>query len=130
MKSPMSHSITRTCFWVRGHLLGKTVFASWVARHGLGIVNDDSGVFFGRFSYFIPACLNLSRGAGHEEVVNVNDEVRPVFGVPIARLPFQHFSEAALQEMLFTMSLPIAATVGVTVKCAFQAVRQANAFAV
>ena len=74
--------------------------------------------------------LNLSRGAGHEEVVNVNDEVCPVFGMPIARLPFWHFSEAALQEMLFTMSLPIAATVVVTLQCTFEAVRQANAFVV
>ena len=32
--------------------------------------------------------------------------------------------------MLFTVSFPIDATVGVTVQCAFEAVRQANAFVV
>ena len=91
------------------------MLATEIARDCLRIIHNDPRMFESRFPHHFPACLNTSLWSRHQEIVNIDDEVCLVLGVPVAGLPLRHFCEATAEQLFFTMSFPIASAIRVPV---------------
>ena len=68
------------------------------------------------FAYEVPALLEVGRGAGQLEVVDVDHEEELQVGVVKTRAPFCNSLKTDAQDMLLAMLLPLPPGIWVSVK--------------